>query len=500
MPADILRDREMGKDVDPASAVQVGAEAPERPAFPDLAAQIGPALTQNRTLIERAQREREAAVAAEQAARDRQAAEMKSALSEARAALTAPRPLPPPPPVFTPPPSRKLSDFLAPVKGEAPENTIAKLIQGVSLMAAGFTGLARGDAKAALAGLHGALKGWREGDKDRADRAFADWEAASGKLLKDWEVRHKTYRDLMEDGNQAIADRLKFAELKAIELGHDVAAATFRTGEANKALEFLQGDRDALFQALYHAAVLAQSKELKELGEQNRLAIAEMTNETRIEAARIAAGGKKEAQDRMLGESAAKWENAEGERPAPTMTITEASAAGFRPVGKISSADARRSTYTLIDQIEALIPKLEVKGFLASGPGSGELLRVRARRSQYLPGIGRAGDPDLVAWLAHAGTMVSIQRQLGDIGPRALAAYESAVDVIREPTSADGARQALENLRAAIQETDARTRAAPAPPRQGETVSRTNPAYQRARASGLTDAQIEEKYHVKIGD
>src|SRR2546430_11171590 len=54
----------------------------------------------------------------------------------------------PAPPTLTKPPSVGLTPFLAPVEGERPENTIAKLIQGVGLLATGVAG--RKDARGAL--------------------------------------------------------------------------------------------------------------------------------------------------------------------------------------------------------------------------------------------------------------------------------------------------------------------------------------------------------------
>ena len=145
-----------------------------------------------------------------------------------------------------PPPSRKLTDFLAPVAGESPENTITKLIQGIGLMASGIVGLKRGDATAALAGLHGALKGWQEGDKERADRHFADWSAASLSLERDWERRHREYRDALENHDMNVSQALQVAKLKAIENGHDVAVTAFDVGELDKATAFLERERDQL--------------------------------------------------------------------------------------------------------------------------------------------------------------------------------------------------------------------------------------------------------------
>src|SRR2546430_8368894 len=122
----------------------------------------------------------------EQALRGR-AERMAPKIAEAEQAITpAPREPAPSPPTLTAPPSVGLTPFLAPVEGEKPENTISKLIQGVGLLAVGVAG--RKDARAALSALTGALHGWQEGDKERADRHFADWQAQSNTLLNNWKT------------------------------------------------------------------------------------------------------------------------------------------------------------------------------------------------------------------------------------------------------------------------------------------------------------------------
>lgn len=148
--------------------------------------------------------------------------------------------------------------------------------------------------------------------------------------------------------------------------------------------------------------------------------------------------------DKPLGENATKWENSAGERPSALSTMKEAVEAGFKPVGKASTADTRRASMALMDQLFDLIPKLEKKGFLSTGTGIASTTVAGAKRTL------EPGDPDLAAWKAHAGTMVSLLRQLGDIGPRAISAYQSAIAIVEHPTSAAAAKQALTNLRDAI--------------------------------------------------
>src|SRR5438445_323083 len=93
-----------------------------------------------------------------QEAPKRPAERVGTRIAEEKQAITAvPHEAPPAEPTLPKPPSVGLTPFLAPVEGERPENTIAKLIQGVGLLATGAAG--RKDARASLAPLPGALKG-----------------------------------------------------------------------------------------------------------------------------------------------------------------------------------------------------------------------------------------------------------------------------------------------------------------------------------------------------
>lgn len=107
-------------------------------------------------------------------------------------------------------------------------------------------------------------------------------------------------------------------------------------------------------------------------------------------------------------------------------------------------------TETLLNQLESLLPDMEQKGFLARNASMAEYNRARAKRSALIPFYGEPADPTLVAWKLHEGTMVRILRDLGDIGPRAIAAFESAINVLKNPTTRAGAQLAFDQLREAV--------------------------------------------------
>ena len=181
---------------------------------------------------------------AEQATLAASAAAQRPKIEAAQTALAQPMPTPPTAPPITEPPSRGLTPFLAPIDGEPAETSIAKLLQGIGLLATGISGFARGDARAALASMQGALKGWQAGDTIRADRHFADWKAATDAMLAKWDVEHKTYKDLMEQRGKSVEELLTDAKLEALKQGNETAVAAFASGSVEKSLEFMKSTTD----------------------------------------------------------------------------------------------------------------------------------------------------------------------------------------------------------------------------------------------------------------
>jgi len=170
--------------------VQTPDAPPERASFGDLATQI--AGTREQLLDARRNEERvlEKQATTQVPQIERAKTQLGAISAEGTARTTT---LEAAKPETTPPPSRKLTEFLSPVQGESPEASVLKMIQGLGLLAGSIGGLARGDARGALAGLKGALAGWSEGDAARADRAFKDWQAKTDAALAKWRVEAESY-------------------------------------------------------------------------------------------------------------------------------------------------------------------------------------------------------------------------------------------------------------------------------------------------------------------
>lgn len=108
-------------------------------------------------------------------------------------------------------------------------------------------------------------------------------------------------------------------------------------------------------------------------------------------------------------------------------------------------------TRTMLNQMDALVPGMAKKGFLMSSASPSAYAMAEARRSPRVPFLGRPGDPTLDAWNTHESTMVSVARDLGDLGPRAQSAFRGVQNIIAKPTTPAGAKAAIQQLRDAVE-------------------------------------------------
>lgn len=175
-------------------------------------------------------------------------------------------------PTLPAPPNIKLTDFLAPVAGESPEASIAKLIQAAGLFATGLGSIGRGRGRAGLAALTGALTGWREGDKDRAERAMVKYKAETEQALSQWEIERKSYQDWFNNGKLSLDMQVRGAEMEALMRGNEQAVNAFRSGSLEKSLGFLQEQQRHADSVALRVAQLAESqrKHAEDIAERKR--------------------------------------------------------------------------------------------------------------------------------------------------------------------------------------------------------------------------------------
>ena len=258
---------ETAEQVEQVSPRTAAPTDPTRTPLADLSTQIFAAESKRREAAERQRKGLE-----------ERAATVAPKLEAAQTALTAPLPTPPAPVTMPPPPSRTLRDYLASVDGEAPEHTVMQFISGLGVLAAGAAGMVKGDARGGLAALTGALAGWQAGDRERADRHFADWKAQTDLMLEHATQEREAYRDRIANQKFSLEAAIKDAELEAIKQGNTAAVAAFATGEAETALAFLvdrQKHEDTV------AATMARLTGMHEEKERDRQFRADLAREAR---------------------------------------------------------------------------------------------------------------------------------------------------------------------------------------------------------------------------
>lgn len=150
----------------------------------------------------------------------------------------------PKPPVLPPPPKRELRAFLAPVEGAPPEKALGNFIAAVGLFATGATALSKGNARTSLAALTGALKGWQEGDTERADREFKNWQASTETLIKNAHLQRESWEDWFKTAKLSMEQRTKGLELKLLADGYDLDPKRLEAEGAKYMFEIVDRERD----------------------------------------------------------------------------------------------------------------------------------------------------------------------------------------------------------------------------------------------------------------
>lgn len=248
-PADILRETERPEASDPGPPPPLPSAPPVAQSFKDIAAQLmktapsAPPESEVREAREKATTAREAAAkgASDFAAAQKPEIEATMKAGEKFAAEAAERK--PQAPQLSAPPSRGLRPFLVAGKDETPEATISKLLAATTAFA-GMIGGGKAGARASLSAMTGALEGWHQGDKQRADRAFADWKAHTETMLEQWNTELKDYELWMKASGMPLEQRMRGLQLQAMNFGNEQLAAKLTSDNANAGFKEIQ-DRQA---------------------------------------------------------------------------------------------------------------------------------------------------------------------------------------------------------------------------------------------------------------
>src|SRR5262245_1389266 len=232
MPADVLREREREREREqpPAATepVTVTAKAPTETPQPNLVDFYKGLMDQNAKLLEQ---QKSLIEGAQQGAKDYEESARKAygAMAERLAAIPPPPPAPPPPDE-PPPPSTAVRPFMQGPAGEGAWQAVNRTLFGLSLMAQ----MAAAPATTALQGFSGALKGWAEGDRERAGREWQSYLANVEALKRKWQRARDIYdMTLQKYGTDVERFRLETGVAMAeLGLGQFMVDAGFKHAES----------------------------------------------------------------------------------------------------------------------------------------------------------------------------------------------------------------------------------------------------------------------------
>lgn len=115
--------------------------------------------------------------------------------------------------------------------------------------------------------------------------------------------------------------------------------------------------------------------------------------------------------------------------------------AGLEPKMTAAQNKARDQligTNNVLNEIQALIPEMDAKGFLAQS--SGKIAQERAAFNRWR----NAADPTLAKWKSLQGSIVGFDRAVfNDIGARIRSAFEGSLELFDKPYTAEGLRDAI---------------------------------------------------------
>lgn len=318
--------------------------------------------------------------------------------------------------------------------GEGAAQTLNRTMMSLGLLAQMGFGLAKNYPQGALAAFTGALTGWQRGDRERAEQDWLEYQAQVGKAAREWQKNVSRFY-MTRRAHADNAEQLKMQMgIEAAKAGVDDRMIQMMFQKPDEAMKVL-GMQGKAIQDLLNGNQQLNKDMLTARMQEQKLAI----EKQHLQLARDkAAQGMK-----PLGEKAAHWTNTAGGHPSPLMSMADATAAGFFPFqGKVAPEVASRITISAVDQALGLIPALEKKGLLMSGPGAGPWLSTMLKRE-----VTQRGDPDLTTFVSHTSTLVRTARELGDIGFRAQAAIRGTTDLVEKAQTAEGVKKSLTQLR-----------------------------------------------------
>ena len=407
-------------------------------------------------------------------------------------------------PDLAPPPDLKARPFLHVQPGEPPDQSILKLMQATGLFALGVGGLARGDARGSLVALKGAMQGWMQGDRERAERGLAEWQTKIKGAMQKWETEKESVEMWFKAKGLSGQELFRQIELTALQYDNKILAAHAAKnddkafyealskadeGYEELALKYLQVRLNAMaakglqMPEMVNAYLAAQVQKNRALGQPDKepdikQAIDDMRND----------GVLKDLMEKINANDLPK------NPPEPEMNKVQAGTMGLAKLGLIRSMVGREDVrlkdilgginpwLNQIKQTGVVFGVIPVPASIAGDLSPAERLLL-SEVSGYV-------DDMLRLKSGAAINEAEYQRMFGFlIAPAA----EPKSFLVRLGQAEQNTEATLGVIRQSLRQGNFRVLQPQVPQLRAPALSlhRASPRYKRARAAGLTDEQIE---------
>lgn len=186
--------------------------------------------------------------------------EREAATAPARAAVLEetqrPRPAIPEAPTLPAVPAQQRRPFLEGPGNETPAQSLQRFVAGLTTFASVVGGLVAGDAKFALSGLTGAIHGWQAGDQKRLDDEWKQWDAATTRMLRQYEMQRKQYDDVLKDMTLGMDQKARALQVISLTNGDALMAEKATQGNLDVVIKHMEVQAKQAMEMARHQADL----------------------------------------------------------------------------------------------------------------------------------------------------------------------------------------------------------------------------------------------------
>ena len=327
--------------------------------------------------------------------------------------------------------------------------TAAKSLFAVaSMMAALSMAGGRGRGMLAMAGMTGAIQGFNEGNFLKYKTGMETYKTAVDTQIQQYNMQVKDYTLQMNERHANLEDMFRELNLQAHKYGDDVMIAETEAGRLDGILK-----RTADIARFSNDAQKVVRE--NELFPYRRDLLQAQTEKAQAEAQR----GPKlstEEQKIMLARRAQGETTGDPNIDALQPEVAK-KMAGLEPKPSAAQTKARDQligTSNVLKEIEALIPEMDKKGFLAKSEGRIPSEAASLRRWM------NPSDPTLAKWKSLQGSIVGFDRSVfNDVGARIKSAFEGSLELFDKPYTKEGLTQAIQGYRRILEDSPEAKRA-----------------------------------------